>query len=437
MAGTQTPAQAREAGLRFVHQQNSTFPDMTVAENLAIGRGFERGFPGRIKWSRVRAHAAGVLDRFGIEASPNTYVRDLGPATQMMLAIARALQDQAEAHDGVLVLDEPTASLPKAEVDFLLAALRRYATAGQTVVYVTHRLEEVVAVAERATVLRDGKVVSTVERAELNHERLVSLMVGRSIEVDIAPASTLANGNPPETGVVLDADGLGRFKDIDVRLRAGEIVGVAGLLGSGRSALLRALFGAEGVAEVLVDGAKKILRNPDDAKRAGIVYVPEDRGDAVFADLTINENMAIATLGSYSRHGRISRRAERSGSREAMDRFLVRGASLNDPVSSLSGGNQQKVILARWLQRDPRVLLLDEPTQGVDVGARAEIHALIRQAVDGGATAMVVSSDVDELTSISDRVIVMRHGRLVGELVGDAVTESRLDSMVYSREKVA
>jgi len=431
-----SPAWARDEGLRFVHQQSSTFPDMTVAENLAIGHGFERGLAGRIKWGAVRRNAVEILDRFGIDASPSAYVRDLGPATQMMVAIARALQGQSDASEGILVLDEPTASLPKNEVDFLLDAMRRYAAAGQTVICVTHRLEEVVAVADRATVLRDGKVAGTVERDELDHDTLVRLMVGRSLQAQSArrgPAERSGEGG----SAVLEADGLGWNRDISLRLLPGEIVGVAGLLGSGRSGLLRSLFGASGPATLKIDGTVRRIESPGQARAAGVVYVPENRGDAVFPDLTVSENMSVAALDSYSHLGRISGRAEKAGAIAAMDRFLVRGASLDSAVTSLSGGNQQKVVLARWLQRDPRVLLLDEPTQGVDVGARAEIHALIRRTVDHGATALVVSSDAEELTMISDRVLVMREGRLAGELVGAEVNDSNLDAMVYAIGRAA
>lgn len=431
-----SPAWSREEGLRFVHQQNSTFPDMTVAENLAIGHGFERGFGGRIKWGAVVGHARGVLERFGIDASPKAYVRDLGPATQMMVAIARALQGQSNSSAGILVLDEPTASLPKNEVDFLLDAMRRYATAGQTVVCVTHRLEEVVAVADRATVLRDGKVAGTVERDDLDHGTLVQLMVGRSLVPQVersAPPAARGDGRP----AVLEARGLGWENDMDVRLLPGEIVGVAGLLGSGRSGLLRSLFGASGPATVMIDGVARQLNSPGDARNAGIVYVPENRGDAVFADLTVSENMSIADLDRYSHLGHINRRAEKAGATEAMDRFMVRAASLGSSITSLSGGNQQKVVLARWLRRDPRVLLLDEPSQGVDVGARAEIHSLIRRTVDQGAAALVVSSDAEELTTISDRIIVLREGRQVGELAGDEINDSNLDSLVYAVRRAA
>jgi ribose transport system ATP-binding protein len=439
-ATAQTPARARAGGLRFVHQQDSTFPELTVAENLAIGRGFETGFAGRVRWGPLRRHAAEVLTRFEIDADPDDELGSLGSASQMMVAIARALQDQEGADDGVLVLDEPTARLPRHEVTLLLEALVRYARAGQTIVYVTHRLEEVVQVADRATVMRDGSVVGTLEREELEHDRLVELILGEAGAELVATHARVAAAASAAAGpVVLDAPGLGR-DGASLQLRAGEVVGVAGLLGSGRTALLRRLFGMGSAppAEVRIDGQAVRLRDCAAAMAAGVAYVPEDRTvDAAFADLSITENLSVATLPTYSRWGRMRGRDEQAGARRLMSSFFVRATSEDAPLSSLSGGNQQKVMLARWLQRDPRVLLLDEPTQGVDVGARAEIHALIRAAVDEGAAALLVSSDFGELVTACDRVLVVRHGRVVAEVARSDLREDTLTAVVYGQEIAA
>ncbi len=427
-AASQTPARARAAGLHFVHQQNSTFPDLTVAENLALGRGFDTALGARIRWRVTRRRAAEVLSRLEIDVAPDAPVNQLGPATQMMVAIARALQDQEGASDGILLLDEPTASLPAHEVDVLLAALKRYAAAGQTIVYVTHRLEEVMQIADSATVLRDGSVVARLCRDELDHTTLVSLIMGRAVE-ETSFRSSRAPGE-----VVLEASGFagggGGFE-----LRAGEVIGVAGLLGSGRTSMLRQLFGvAGGDAEVRMHGRPLMLRDCTDAMRAGIAYIPEDRtADAVFADLSVKENLSITALGSYWRRGRIDRGRERRSARDLMSSFRVRAASEEAPLATLSGGNQQKVILARWLQRKPGVLLLDEPTQGVDVGSRAEIHGIVREIVDRGAGALIVSSDFSELAAVCDRAIVLRRGRVVAEVPGGDLTEDVLNSVVYAQ----
>lgn len=425
-------SRARELGLFFVHQQSSTFPELSVAENLSIGRGYETGFGKRIRWVEVKRRTERVLERFDILARPDDLVGVLSSANQMMIAIARALQDQDEKPGGVLVLDEPTASLPRHEVDQLLASLKRLAGEGHTIVYVTHRLEEVMLVADAGTVLRDGQTTDTFVPGEVDHDELVTMIMGRPIE------RTVARTLVPQAEVgepLLTATGLGNG-DCDLTVRSGEIVGVAGILGSGRSRLLRQLFGATSHGgTVEVNGSAIDVRTPRDAMRAGIAYVPDDRpNDAMFPGLSISENLSLGALESHSRLGRISAGSERRAARELSERFHVRSSSELAPVGSLSGGNQQKVILARWLQRNPKVLLLDEPTQGVDVGARAEIHGMVRSAVKDGAGALIVSSDFEELAAACDRVLVMRNGRMCGELAGDDLDEERLNSLVYLKE---
>jgi ribose transport system ATP-binding protein len=435
-ARSQTPARARAVGLHFVHQQNSTFPDMTVAENLAIGRGFETGFAGRIRWSAVRRRAADVLERFGIAESPDTRIGALSAASQMMVAIARALQDQEGERDGMLVLDEPTASLPRHEVDVLVAALQRYAQMGQTILYVTHRLEEVTRVASRATVLRNGSLAAEFERAEFSHDVLVRAIMGEN--TDPVPDSTRVRravaSSVGQTTLAIRAAGP---DGEDLVFRPGEIVGVAGLLGSGRSWLLRSLFGLHPEAELRteIDGVAVHLTDPRRAMAAGVAYVPEDRhGHALFSDLGVAENLSIATLPTYSRRFSFDGRAERAAARNLISEFGIRAASERSLLTSLSGGNQQKVVLARWLQRRPRVLLLDEPTQGVDVGARLEIHKLIRRAAENGAIVLLVCSEFDELIAVADRVVVMRDRRIVADVSGGTLTMRRLNTLVYSQE---
>lgn len=413
-----TPARARSAGLYFLHQQRAVFPDLSVTENLAIGRGFDTDSVGRIQWRRSRRRAHDVLERFQIDAHPDQLVDELGPATQTMIAIARALQDQDDASDGVLVLDEPTASLPAPEVDLLLGALRRFANAGLAIVYVTHRLEEVFAVADRATLLRDGRLVDTVEPDSLSHEQLVELMMGRTVE-QIERLRGQAEGP-----VVLTAKGLeaGSLVGIDIVAQAGEIVGIGGLIGSGRSTLLGALFGAEPLlgGEIWIDGELRQIGSPREAMAAGLAYVPEDRPkEAAFPELSVGDNLSISVTPEYWQRGFMNNRRECRDCLGLFDSFMITAESDQAPLSSLSGGNQQKVIVARWLRRDPRVLLLDEPTQGVDVGARAEIYELIHRAVSNGAVALIASSDFEELAAICDRVLVLRKGEVICEIAGE------------------
>ncbi len=431
-----TVAQSYEAGLRFVHQHSSTFPDLTVAENLAFGRGFDTSRLGLIRWGATRRRAVEVLERLQIDVDPDAEVGTLSPATQKMVAIARALQDQEGSSDGVLVLDEPTAALPDAEVAVLLDAVRRYAAAGQTIIYVTHRLEEVFATADHATLLRDAKLVGTVLPTELTHDDLVELIMGRPVG-QIERLRAHADGP-----VVLEVEGLsaGRLEPVSMSVRSGEIVGIAGLIGSGRSSLLKSLFGClhRRAGKVSVDGEQVELSSPAAAMAAGIAYVPEDRlADAAFTDLSVLENISIGSLRTYWRRGVLLRRRERRDAQELMSQFLVKAPSPDAPISALSGGNQQKVILARWLRRKPRVLLLDEPTQGVDAGARAEIYELINGAVRKGSVALVASSDSEELAAICNRVIVLRKGRVIGELVGDQVTSEEIQRLAHAEKEDA
>jgi ribose transport system ATP-binding protein len=430
-----SPALAARAGLHFVHQDPGIFPVLTVAENLAIGRGFETTTAGRIAWRRQHRRAASLLARFDVEVDPAAPAARLRPAERTMVAIARALQDQEETSSGVLLLDEPTAALSVAEVDLLLAALRRYAGRGQTIVLVSHRLDEVLAVADTVTVLRDGRHVHTGALAGHTTASLAELILGRRLE---APAVTPPDSHPPRPEPpVLSVRGLsaGALSGIDLDLRAGEIVGIAGLVGSGRSTLLRALFGATPArsASIAIDGRPVRLQEVDTAMSAGVAYVPEDRSrDAAFIDLPLTHNLSATDVSRYWNRGRLSHRRERRDAAESVRSFGIAAPSIDAALSVLSGGNQQKVILARCLRRRPRILLLDEPTQGVDVGARAEIHRLIRAAVAGGGCALVVSSDLEELAGLASRVVGLAGGRLSGEVTGAGIQPAQLVKLAYA-----
>ena len=428
-----TPHAAREARLHFVHQERASFPQLSVAENLTIGRGFERNRLGRIRWRQVRRRARAVLSRYGIDAHPDDVLGSLGAATQTMIEIARVLQDQdADDVHGVIVLDEATASLPAPEARLLLDAVRRYADEGETILFVTHRLAEVLEIADVVTVLRDGRVVATADRATLTEDSIVELIVGRTIDKLYPDAHATSSGD-----AVLSVHGLtgGPVQDASFTVARGEIVGIAGLVGSGRSSLLRMLFGdlppTAGGFEVA--GAALRPSSPGDAMRAGIGYVPEDRGQSTFRELSLSDNLAAGSVGEYWHGGRLRHRAQRRDSEAIRGRYLIRSASVDVPLASLSGGNQQKAVLARWLRRDPRVLLLDEPTQGVDVGARAEIYGLVREAAERGAGVVVASSDFEELAGLCDRVVVMVNGRLVDEVSrGPALDADTLHQLAYA-----
>lgn len=435
-ASHSSPERARAMGVHAVHQDLGVFVDMSVAENLALGYGYETGIGARVRWRAQRARTRKLLERFEIDAAPGTQLSTLSRAAHTQVAIARALQAQEQGSEGLLILDEPTASLPAHEVDVLLAMLRRYAAQGQAILYVSHRLDEVLQLSDRISVLRDGASVGTYEAATLDEDSLIRLIIGRQIE-RVFPAMQEVR----DTKTVLETRGLyaGPLSDVSLSVRAGEVLGLAGLLGSGRTEVLRAIFGdlRRERGEVLLDAARFDPGHPAEAMEAGVAYVPEDRAsDAAFLDLPLSANLSMANVSDYWLMGRMANRRMRADARRLMDEFLVKAPSENALLGTLSGGNQQKVILARWLRRKPRLLLLDEPTQGVDVGARAEIYGLIRRAVADGAAAIVVASDFEELAHVCDRAIVLREGRVIGELLSEGMTAERLTSAAYEKEKV-
>jgi len=432
-----SPNKAFAAGMRFVHQNPGVFNTLTVAENIAIGHGFPTA-AGRIKWGDLRRRTQELIDRFAIRATPDAPLIALNPADRTMVAVARALQDVGTGLDsGVLVLDEPTSALPAADIEVLLTALRRCAAAGQTILYVSHRIDEVLALADRVTVLRDGHRIATRPAKELTETALVELIAGRSVATD-SRGTAVADGSD----VVLELHGVhaGRLHGVDLTVRKGEVVGIAGLLGSGRSTLLRTIFGAVPVrsGSIVLNGQMARFSRPGQAIAAGVSYVPEDRGrEAVFAGQSVRENISAGGVMAYWRRLRLQHGHERRDAVAAMRSFLVRAASDKAPLATLSGGNQQKVVLARWLRRQPRVILLDEPTQGVDVGARQEIYDLIQRSADAGAAVVVASNDFEELVRVCGRVVVLRDGRIVGEQVAPNLDSHRLTELAYRSENAA
>jgi ribose transport system ATP-binding protein len=428
-----SPARAHAAGLRFVHQQPAVFPDLTVAENLALGAQFPRGVAGRIDWSRLNARTAELLAKYNVPARPTAPLHTLRAADRSRVAIIRAMQDLVEGDEGVLILDEPTAALPDIEVEHLLDALRTYAENGQTILYVSHRLDEVLSVADRITVLRDGRKVATVDAKGLKESELIELIVGRPIERAI-PTSRAEIAD--DAALVVRGLSGGPLHGVDLTLRRGEVLGIAGLLGSGRSELLRMLFGAYPVesGSVSLEGVDYRPRTPDDAMKAGVAYVPEDRqADAVLAGCSVRHNLSAGQASDYFQRLLFRHSQERQDSARSISDFLIRVKGDQQPIETLSGGNQQKVVLARWLRRHPKVLLLDEPTQGVDVGARAEIYQLVRKATAAGTSVILVVSEPEELAHASDRVAILRGGRITA-VVEQPLDAHRLTELMNSSE---
>ena len=415
---------SRAVGFRFVHQDLGLVHDLNTVDNLALGRGFRTGLGGRIRWAQERQDAEERIRALGYSFDVRRPTRELGAAERTGVAIARALYDWEDAR--VLVVDEPTASLPTHDVDVLFEAINRVRAKGLGVIYVSHRLDEVFSIADRVTVLRDGRRVGTYDTADLETDRLVSLMVGGE---EMRPPHTSAGGSRYE--VVLQARELcGLVVDnVDITARRGEILGIAGLTGSGREEILPLLFGAVSRSgEVELDGRPTPSGRPRAAVAAGMALVPANRHrDGSITNLTVRENCTITDLRRHSlRGGALSRAAEREEVHGWIEELDVRPPRADAVFSTLSGGNQQKVVLAKWLRTKPKVLLLDEPTQGVDVHAKATIHALAREASANGSAVVIASSDDIELCDTCDRVLVMRDGRIAGEVRGDRRTPEEI-----------
>ncbi|WP_208921672.1 sugar ABC transporter ATP-binding protein [Streptomyces capitiformicae] len=412
-----SPREAQQAGIGIVYQELTLLPERTVAENVCLGREpLRRGLVDR---RAMLSHTAGLLASIG-EGSlpPDTRVGRLGVAQQQVVEIVKALALDAR----LLIMDEPTAALADHEVDQLYALVRRLQEHGIGVLYVSHRLKEVFDLSSRITVLKDGRAVATLDTADTSADQLVRHMVGRELSSYYPDPA-----KPQELGPVrltVRGGGNRKLRGIDLRLRAGEVLGVGGLQGSGRSALARALFGAApfSTGQVTVAGAPVRLRSPRAAIRAGIAYVSEDRkGEGIVAEQSVLDNALLA--GRAVRPGRLGHGARTARVRELLAAVELRAAGEDQEIRFLSGGNQQKVVLARWLALAPRILLFDEPTRGIDVGAKSAIHDLVRRLARDGAAVLMVSSELPELLGMSDRIIVMRDGRIAGELPAGATEE--------------
>jgi ribose transport system ATP-binding protein len=422
------PLWAHEMGLRFVHQGIGTFAELTVAENFALASGYGGRMVAPINWRALRKRVQATMDRFELSVSASALMGDLNAATQTMVAIARALAD--EDRSAVLVLDEPTSALPPDGVEQLHEAVRRYTTHGHTVIVVTHRLDEVTAIAQTATFLRDGRHLATRPVQDTDERMLIDLIAG----MDHAPVQRASARTFPDVRLEVGGLAAGPLEDISLTVGRGEVLGVAGLVGSGRSSLLGSLFGARRLraGTVTLDGEHVAALRPADAIKHGIAYVPEDRaGEAALPERPVRENLTAPDVHRYWRGLRLRRGEEVEATRAAIDRYGIVTASGEADLSSLSGGNQQKVVIARWLELGPRLLLLDEPTQGVDVGARRAIHELIREAAGRGTSVLVASSDSRELAELCDRVVGLTGGRLVGEISGDAVDTEACTALAY------
>jgi ABC-type sugar transport system ATPase subunit len=394
----------------MIPQELDLFPELTVAENLFVGRKRPRTGWGGLDWETMRGEARKRLDDLDVGLDATSAVKRLSTAEQQIVAIARALVGEAQA----VIMDEPTSSLTEREARQLFGIIEDLTAEGVGVVYISHRLEEIFEISDRITVLRDGHHIKTAPASELDAEELVRLMVGRPLN----ELFTRSQSSPGET--VLEVRGLtrdGEFEDVDLTLRRGEILGLAGLVGAGRTELAQSIFGIRhpDSGGIFVDGKEARIHSPQTAMERGIFLVPEERrSQGLILPFSIKNNITLSILDRISRLGFVSR-SERGIADRFMGELSIRGAEVSAPVNRLSGGNQQKVVVAKSLARGPNVLLLDEPTRGVDVGAKSEIYRLMDDLAKEGKAILLISSELEEVLSMADRVLVMREGRISGE----------------------
>ena len=415
------------AGIATIHQESTAFPNLSAEDNVFAGHEPRRCFGLLLDRKRMRTETQAHMARLGLDhIDTRRPAGEMPLASRQLVAMARALSRSSR----VLILDEPTASLSARETDALFANIRRLRDEGVALLYVSHRMDEIFALADRITILRDGKFVDTVRTHEITREALIRKMVGR----DLAPGTVAENADPraADGPPVLRVEGLtrpGAFTDIGFTVNAGEIVGLAGLVGAGRTEVARAIFGADAytAGSVSVDGEQLRVGSISQAIGRGVALVPEDRQDqGLVLPLSVQTNLTLPTVGTLARGGIRSARREREVASGLMERLGVRAASPDLPAQSLSGGNQQKLVIGKWLAKTPRVLVLDEPTRGVDVGAKAEIYRLIRQLAGEGMATLLVSSELPEVLTLSDRILVMRAGRIAGELSRADATEEKI-----------
>lgn len=415
------PALARDLGIAVIHQQPNLFPDLDVAENVFVGR-LPRNRIRGVDWRELHRRAEKLFASLGVKQGVSVPVRGLSVADQQLVEIAKALSVDAR----VLVMDEPTASLSSREVERLFTIMRQLRDRGVAVLFVDHRMEEVFEIADRVSVLRDGRHVITAAASDLTPDDAIRHMVGRRLE-SLFPKENASIGE-----VALEVRGLARkgvFTDVSFEVRRGEILGLAGLVGAGRTEIARVLFGIDraDAGEVLVLGNPVTIKSPADAMRLGIVYVPEDRHEhGLVLDFSIAANVSLPIVKKLSRFLVIDRDHEEKLAGDYAKQLQIRATSVEQSAAGLSGGNQQKVVIAKWLATEPTVLLLDEPTHGVDIGAKAEVHRIISQLAAQGMAIILISSELPELLGMADRVLVLHEGRIAAGYNREELSQERI-----------
>jgi rhamnose transport system ATP-binding protein len=416
-----TPTQSRELGIAVVHQEPMLFPDLDIAENVFMGRHPRDRF-GRINWKLMYREVDELLASLDVPINSHTPVQGLSVAEKQLVEIAKALSLEAR----VLVLDEPTATLSGHEVDELFAIVKRLRERGVAILFVSHRLEEVFAIADKVTIFRDGTYIVTKPISEINTDEIIKYMVGREL------SNLFPKGDATIGDVVLDVQHLTRpgvFRDVSFQLHRGEILGFAGLIGAGRTEIARVLFGVDQAesGEIVLNGKSVHIHSPRSAMKHGIAYVPEDRHQhGLVLDFSITTNITLSILQQVSRLGMVNTRREQTIARDYSQQLNVRSAGVQQLVKALSGGNQQKVVLSKWLATHPTVLILDEPTRGIDVGAKAEVHHIISDLAAEGLAIILISSELPEVLAMADRVMVMHEGRVTGTFARSEATQENV-----------
>lgn len=425
------PKAAQDAGISMIHQELNLAPDLTVAQNIFIGREPRRKLRLFLDDRALHRQVKELFERMGLDMDPSIKVSELTVAKQQMVEIAKALSYNAD----VLVMDEPTAALSETEIEDLFRIIRQLRESGVGIVYISHRMDEIKRITDRITVMRDGQYIDTVSTAEVTTQDIISKMVGRQIYETSKPERTAG-----ERETVLEVIGLNQgrtLKGINLTLKKGEILGIAGLVGAGRTELARAIFGADRIqsGEIRVHGRKVTIKGPHDAVRQGIGYLSEDRKRyGCVVDLDVKSNVAIASYGSFLRPGGWMNTAKiREQAEDMVSRLKVKTPHVDQEVKFLSGGNQQKVVIGKWLTRDCDILIFDEPTRGIDVGAKSEIYRLLNDLAAQGKSIIMISSELPEILRMSHRILVMCEGRITGELDHEEATQESIMHLATAR----
>lgn len=418
------PLSAQSAGITIIHQEFNLFPELTVEENIFIGREFCKNNRWRLDEKQQRQAAIDILQKLNLNISPETLVADLTVAQQQMVEIAKAISVNAK----ILIMDEPTAALTETEIDSLFQVTRLLKEQGTGIVYISHRLEELALIADRATVMRDGQFIATVDYDAVKISDLIAMMVGRDLGNIYPRRGPLAQRKP-----VLEVSGLTRngvLNNIDFTLYQGEILGFAGLMGAGRTELARAIFGADPIdgGTLKLNGKVTVIKDIPDAIQQGISYLTEDRKkEGLALGLSVERNIMMGNYPEYSdRYGNVDSKRCQKTSEEQVKALRIKTPHLEQAALNLSGGNQQKIIIARWVCKDTDILIFDEPTRGIDVGAKLEIYELMNRLVAKGKSIIMISSELPEVLGMCDRILVMRNGRITGELASDDATQEKI-----------